>query len=82
MLDIYVISFITEINVDELYQIWKDTGRELGDFRAYRAQFVELKKAYDKMKGVRNKPDFQDVYQKVNDIVCKFEVYKEIDIHH
>lgn len=78
VLDIYVISFISEINVDEMYQIWKDTGRELGDFRAYRAQFVELKEAYDKMKGVKNKPDFQDVYQKVNDIVCKFEGHKEI----
>ncbi|MBD5454357.1 MAG: hypothetical protein HDR30_08615 [Lachnospiraceae bacterium] len=70
MLDIYVISFITEINVDELYQIWKDTGRELGDFRAYRAQFVELKEAYDKMKGVKNKPDFNNVYEKVNDVVA------------
>ena len=70
VLDIYVISFFTEINVDELYQIWKDTGRELGDFRAYRAQFVELKDAYDKMKGVKNKPDFYNVYEKVNDIVA------------
>ena len=70
VLDIYVISFITEINADELYQIWKDTGRELGDFRAYRAQFVELKEAYDKMKGVKNKPDFNNVYEKVNDVVA------------
>ncbi len=80
VLDVYIISFITEIDVDELYQIWKDTDRELGDFKAYRAQFVELKEAYEKMKGVKNKPNFHDVYEKVNDIVCKFEEHKEIDI--
>ena len=77
VLDIYVISFITEINVDELYQIWKDTGRELGDFRAYRAQFVELKEAYDKMKGVKNKPDFNNVYEKVYDVVANLRGTKK-----
>jgi len=71
--DIYVISFITEIDVDELHQIWADTGRKLGNFRAYKAQFVELKEAYDKMKGVKNKPDFYEVYQRVSNVVCKFE---------
>lgn len=64
VLDIYVISFITEIDVDELHQIWADTGRKPGDFRAYKAQYVELKEAYDKMKGVKNKPFFYEVYQR------------------
>lgn len=40
VLDIYIISFITEIDVDELYHIWKDTDRKLGTFRAYREQFI------------------------------------------
>jgi hypothetical protein len=29
VLDIYVISFITKIDMDELCQIWDETGREL-----------------------------------------------------
>lgn len=36
VLDIYIISFITEIDVDELHQIWKETGRKLGNVEAYR----------------------------------------------
>jgi len=32
VLDIYVISFITKIDMDELCQIWDETGRELGNF--------------------------------------------------
>lgn len=57
VLDIYIISFITEIDTDELHQIWKETGRELGNFGAYKTKSVELKEAYDKMKGIKNKPE-------------------------
>ncbi len=47
--------------------------RELGNFGAYKTQMAELSKAYDKMKGIKNKPDFIDVYQRVSDIVCILE---------
>jgi len=73
-------SFITKVNTDELYEIWKETGRELGNFDAYKTQSAELSKAYDKMKGVRNKPDFIDVYQRVDDIVCKFEPQRDREV--
>ena len=73
VLDIYIISFITEIDVGELGRIWKETGRELGDFEAYKTKSAELKEAYDKMKGIKNKPDFSEVYYRVNSVVCKFE---------
>ncbi len=72
VLDIYIISFITEIDTDELYQIWKETRRELGDFEAYKTKSAELKEAYDKMKGIKNKPDFYEVYYRVNNVICKF----------
>lgn len=48
-------------------------GRKLGEFEAYKIQMSELAEAYEKMKGIKNKPDFVDVYQRVNDIVCKFD---------
>lgn len=73
VLDIYIISFITEIDADELHRIWKETGRELGDFEAYKSKFTELKKAYDKMKGIKNKPNFYEVYDRVSNLICQFE---------
>lgn len=79
VLDIYVLSFITEINKDELYQIWKETGRELGYFESYKTQISELKEAYEKMKGVRNKPDFVEVYSRVNNVICKLEPKRKIE---
>lgn len=73
VLDIYVISFITEIDTDELRQIWRETGRKLGNFEVYKTKSAELKEAYDKMKGIKNKPDFYEVYDRVSNVVCKFE---------
>lgn len=77
VLDIYVMSFITKINTDELYQIWRETDRELGDFEAYKTQIAELSETYNKMKGIKNKPDFIEVYNCVNDIVSCFECQRE-----
>lgn len=77
VLDIYVMSFITELDVDELSQIWKETGRELGDFKAYKIKFAEMKEAYDKMKGIKNKSDFEEVYDRVEAIVCSFMPERE-----
>lgn len=73
VLDIYIISFITEIDADELHQIWKETGRDLGNFETYKSKFAELKEAYDKMKGIKNKPDFYEVYDRVSNLICQFE---------
>lgn len=77
VLDIYVMSFITKINTDELNQIWRETGRELGDFESYKTQIAELGEAYNKMKGIKNKPDFIEIYDRVNDIVSGFEGQRE-----
>lgn len=76
VLDIYVISFITDIDTEELHQIWRETGRKLGDFEAYQTQFLELKEAYDKLKGIKNKPNFQEVYDRVRDVVYQFTIQK------
>ena len=77
VLDIYIISFITKIDIDELCQIWDETGRELGNFEAYKTQITKLGEAYNKMKGVKNKPEFTEVYSRVNDIICQMEYQKE-----
>lgn len=77
VLDIYVLSFITEIDTDELCQIWGETGRKLGDFEAYKTQIAELGEAYNKMKGIKNKPDFIEVYSRVNDVICELEHQKK-----
>ena len=74
MFQIYMMSFIMKIDADELHQIWKESGRVLGDFKEYKIRFSELEEAYGKMKGIKNKPDFIEVYNCVSDIVHMFEI--------
>ncbi len=69
ILDIYVLSFITEIDAGGLYRIWEETGRKPGNFETFRTKSAELNEAYDKMKGIKNKPAFIDVYTRVSDVV-------------
>lgn len=71
----HVMSFVTEINAEELRQIWRETGREPGNFEAFRTRSDELQIAYDKMKGVENKPDFCDVYDRVSGVVHHFDTH-------
>lgn len=80
VLDIYVLSFITEIDTDELCQIWGETGRKLGDFKVYKTQIAELGEAYNKMKGIKNKPDFIEVYSRVNDVICELGHQKKLEV--
>ena len=72
-----MISFITKIDTDELCKIWSETGRELGNFEGYKTQIAELGEAYTKLKGIKNKPDFVDVYSRVNDVICELERQKD-----
>lgn len=49
----------------------------MGNFEAYKTQVKEFNEAYNKMKSIRNEPDFIEVYQRVNEIVCGLEIQKE-----
>lgn len=82
ILDIYVLSFITEIDAGGVYRIWEETGRKPGNFEAFRTKSAELKEAYDKMKGVKNKPDFIDVYTRVSNVVGILGLQRENEISH
>lgn len=42
--------------------------------KEYKIRFSELEEAYGKMKGIKNKPDFIEVYNRVSDIVHMFEI--------
>lgn len=42
--------------------------------KEYKIRFSELEEAYGKMKGIKNKSDFIEVYNRVSDIVHMFEI--------
>ncbi len=65
LVDIYVMSYISEFCTTEIYEIWDNTGRIPGDFSHFKSQMEEIEKAYLKMKGIVNKPDFSVLYERL-----------------
>ena len=51
----------------------------MGNFEAYKTQIAEIGEVYNKMKGIKNKPDFVKVYNRVNDVICKLKRHKGIE---
>lgn len=81
LLDIYVMSFIAEFQIKEIREIWQSTGRVPGDFSQFRNHMNELSKAYEKMKGITNKPDFLELYTRLSLFLIPFyELEKKTDM--
>lgn len=80
VVDIYVMSFMTKIDTNELCQIWAETDRKLGNFETYKTRVAEMSEAYHKLKGIKNKPDFLEVYNRVNDVICRLGYQKQMEI--
>lgn len=65
LIDIYVMSYVSEFHTIEIYDIWENTGRIPGDFSQLKSQVEDIEKAYAKMKGIINKPDFTVLYDRL-----------------
>lgn len=72
LVDIYVMSYITECSVQKLLDIWEQTGRIIGDFSEFRNNMPDIAQAYEKMVGIKNKPDFVALYTRVSEFIYPF----------
>lgn len=67
ILDIYMIIIDNEIKYKEVMQVLDYEHRKLGDFSTMIDNKQKIKEAYDKLVGIKNKPDFDIVWNKVVD---------------
>mgnify|MGYP000846623477 CR=1 FL=1 len=72
MVDIYILSHYTGFQTDKIIQTMRDDDKELGEFNAFQFHPNEIKHAYDKLKGIDNKPDFTVLYERVSSFVEPF----------
>ncbi|MBQ7707555.1 MAG: nucleotidyl transferase AbiEii/AbiGii toxin family protein [Lachnospiraceae bacterium] len=65
--DMYYISHVFELDVNEVLKILEDSNRILGNFEGFINRTDELKHSYEKFRfsGGVNKPSFEDVYDSV-----------------
>lgn len=62
LIDIYALSQCVSIRTSDIYRVMKLNGRVLGSFEKFIKEKEQLEHAYDKLKFVEGKPDFEIVY--------------------
>ncbi|MDE6982353.1 MAG: hypothetical protein K2P60_13280, partial [Lachnospiraceae bacterium] len=72
LLDIYVMSYISEFQTEDIYEIWERTQRIPGDFLHFYNGKKEIAQAYDKIEKVTNKPEFEELYVRLSKFLAPF----------
>ena len=72
LLDIYVISFVSEFKIEDIYSIWERTQRIPGEFSHFRSGKKEIGRAYDKIEKITNKPEFEELYARLSKFLEPF----------
>lgn len=81
LLDIYVMSFISEFQTLDIYDVWEKTERVSGDFSHFLNHKREIAQAYDRLKGIHNKPEFEELYARLTVFLEPFyEKEKNLDL--
>lgn len=72
LLDIYALSQCCTFSVEDICRTAEENGRVFGDYQAFLSRTDELRHAYDKLRGVTGKPDFEVIYQGVKKMIEPF----------
>ena len=62
VLDVYALANCLEIHTVDVYNALINSERELGSFEAFLTRRNDLEHAYNKMRGIAGKPDFEILY--------------------
>ena len=72
LLDIYTLSSVCEIDKDKTIEIIHDCEREIGDFAPFYNQREQIEHAYNTMTWIKDKPDFNIVYDTCAELFKRF----------
>jgi len=63
--DLYLLSAVQGYSTYDTYLIWKSLNRQPEDFSCFINRLVDLEYAYNKIRDIKIKPDFNIIYPKV-----------------
>ena len=82
LLDTYILISQERYQSLDILELTKSSDKSIGDFAALVNRKDEIRHAYDKLKGVNNKPQFEDLYEDILKFIAPFrtESYKKIPL--
>ena len=72
LVDVYALAHCVEARTSEIYESHQRNGRTLGGFTEFNTRKDDLNHAYQKLRGIDNKPLFERVYEYVAKFVRPF----------
>ena len=79
LVDIYALAHCVEVKTIEIYASHQRDGRVLGKFSEFQNRINDLSHAYQKLRGINNKPDFQTIYDFVSKFIEPFALEYKVD---
>lgn len=70
--DLYLLSMLDGYNLSDIVNVFNNSGRTLGDFEDFINSIEKLEYAYNQMRAITNKPEFNQVYGRVRDFCLPF----------
>jgi len=73
LIDVYALTHCVKVCTTEIFEIYKkNPNREVGAFDEFYNRRNDVKHAYDKLRGVENKPAFDIVYDYIDKFIQPF----------
>lgn len=70
--DLYSLSKLEGYEINNIIRVQKYKRRKLGSFEEFISNISEIEYSYNKLKGIVNKPSFEEVYGRVRDFCLPF----------
>lgn len=72
VLDVYLLSHCVDVNSKEIANVCKMTGRSIQSFDAFKNKKAEIEHAYNRLRGIEGKPEFNLVYTYLSHFIVPF----------
>jgi len=73
LIDIYAIAHCVMVRTDKIFDVLKNNpNREVGTFNEFIFRQQDVEHAYDRLRGIENKPPFDQVYEYVMNFIQPF----------
>ena len=73
MVDVYALSHCVKVNTSEIYEVFgRNPDREIGKFAEFIHRRQDVEHAYEKLRGIENKPPFEQVYEYLRHFIHPF----------
>lgn len=70
--DLHLLGQLPNIRYNDIVYIINVSNKPLGEFKQFINNILELKHSYDKLRGIVNKPSFEESYTYVRDFISPF----------